>query len=261
VLDEVSNGLYYFDAVLFDAVPTVLEELEQRVAESFRGVRLADGAAPLTFGSWIGGDRDGNPFVTPAVTWEALRLQQRLVLRKYASAVAELGSRLSESSRFAPASDELAAALAVDAGVFPDVAREVARRNAEEPYRQKLSYIYARLENAIERNRAHQGAIEASDGQVLATRRAPGGPPGYRTGDELWEDLRLIRDSLESSDAVHAARAVDRLMRQVATFDLHLATLDLRQHSARHTAALVEISRTLGLEPGYAEMGEAERVG
>jgi phosphoenolpyruvate carboxylase len=229
VLDEVNNGLYYFDATLFDAVPALLDELE-------RHAPLADGAAPVRFGSWIGGDRDGNPFVTPEVTFETLRLQQRLVLRKYLASVSALAHRLSQSSRYAPATDELRAALEADALALPDVAREVARRNAEEPYRQKLSYVYARLEHAQARD----------------------GGPAYRTGDELWEDLRQVRDSLRANGAEHAARDVDRLMRQVSAFDLHLATLDLRQHSDRHTAALVEITGVLGVD--YAAMDEAARV-
>ncbi|MGH9834626.1 MAG: phosphoenolpyruvate carboxylase, partial [Blastocatellia bacterium] len=147
VLDEVNHGLYYFDATLFDAAPALLEELERRLEENFPGVKLQDGAAPLRFGSWIGGDRDGNPFVTPEITWETLRLQQRLALRKYREAVADLGRRLSESSRFAPPTQELLDSLRDDARELPDAAVVIERRNAEEPYRQKLSFIYERLEN------------------------------------------------------------------------------------------------------------------
>ncbi len=271
VMDEVSNGLYYLDATLFEAVPTVLDELERRLQENFPGTKLRDGAAPLRFGSWIGGDRDGNPFVTPEVTWETVRQQQRLVLRKYLAAVAERGRRLSESSRFAAASDELRASLAADAEALPTTAAEVTKRNPEEPYRQKLSFIYARLENTLRRNQDLAAALRLDlPGGLISVR--PGLPviaaltgsdittaSRYRTGDELWEDLRLIRDSLRADQAEHAARDIGRLMRQVSTFDLHLATLDLRQHSDRHTAALAEITRVLGLE-SYAQMGENERV-
>ncbi len=262
VLDEVNNGLYYFDAVLFDAVPVLLEELDHRAGETYRGVALADGAVPLRFGSWIGGDRDGNPFVTPEVTWEALRLQQRLALRKYAATVADLGRRLSESSRFAPPSAELLEGIEADAKAFPAAARPIARRNAEEPYRQKLSYIYLRLENAIEHNASLAGAFDGEPKNALVRIRPspPSTGPTYRTGDDLWTDLRHVRDSLHGGGAVHAARAVDRLMRQVATFDLHTATLDLRQHSDRHTAALSEITRSIGLGRDYAKMSEADRV-
>jgi phosphoenolpyruvate carboxylase len=271
VLDEVGNGLYYFDTTLFDAVADLLEELELRLAESFPGVKLDPRMAPVRFGSWIGGDRDGNPFVTPEVTWETLRLHQRLVLDKYRAAVADLGHWLSESSRFAPPSDELAVSLENDAASLPAVAGEVRGRHPEEPYRQKLSYIRARLENALRRNDALAAAMQVEAPDTLISLR-PGLPvvaaltgrdvagPSYDSGDELWEDLRLVRDGLLSNKAVHAGRAVDRLMRQVAAFDLHLATLDLRQHSDRHTAALDEITRTLDFERPYGEMDEAARV-
>ncbi|MGH9940670.1 MAG: phosphoenolpyruvate carboxylase, partial [Blastocatellia bacterium] len=271
VLDEVNQGLYYFDATLFDAAPALLDELERRLEENFPGVKLRDGASPLRFGSWIGGDRDGNPFVTPEITWETLRLQQRLVLRKYRDAVAELGRRLSESSRFAPPTDELRESLKDDAKRAPAVAAEVAARNAEEPYRQKLSYIYARIENTLRRNRDLASALRLTEEGALISIR-PGLPiitaltrsetdiaNVYRDGAALREDLRLVRDSLRAGEAVYAARAVDRLMRQVAVFDLHLATLDLRQHSERHTAALAEITRALGLRD-YARMSEDEKV-
>ena len=271
VLDEVNHGLYYFDATLFDAAPALLDELEQRLEENFPGVKLRDGATPLRFGSWIGGDRDGNPFVTPEVTWEALRLQQRLVLRKYRDAVADLSRGLSESSRFAPPTDELRKSLKDDAERLPGVAAEIAIRNAEEPYRQKLSYIYTRIENTLRRNRDMASALRLTEQHRLIsiypglpiiaalTRSDTDVANVYHDGAELWEDLRLVRDSLRAGKAIHAARAVDRLMRQVAVFDLHMATLDLRQHSERHTAALAEITRSLGLRD-YSQMSEPERV-
>jgi phosphoenolpyruvate carboxylase len=272
VIDEVNNGLYYFDATLFEVVPTMLQELERQLERNFPGVKLCDGASPLRFGSWIGGDRDGNPFVTPEVTWETLLLQQRLVLRKYLAVVADLGRRLSESSRFSPASDQLRASLATDAKELPAIAEEVSRRNAEEPYRQKLSYIYARLENTLQRNRYLASALRIESPSTLISTR-PGLPiiaaltgsgiaaaSVYRTGDELWKDLRLMRDSLRASRSLYAVREVERLMRQVAAFDLHLATLDLRQHSGRHTAALSEITRALGLKPDYSQMNEQARA-
>jgi phosphoenolpyruvate carboxylase len=271
VLDEVNHGLYYFDATLFDAAPALLDELERQLEENFPGAKLRDGATPLRFGSWIGGDRDGNPFVTPEITWETLRLQQRLVLRKYRDAVAGLSRRLSESSRFAPPTDELSESLKEDAVALPAVAAEVAAHNAEEPYRQKLSYIYTRIENTLRRNRDLASALRLTEEHRLISIR-PGLPivaaltgsdadvaNVYRDGASLWEDLRLVRDSLRADKAVYAARAVDRLMRQVAVFGLHLATLDLRQHSERHTAALSEITRSLRLRD-YAQMSEDQRV-
>ncbi|MEO6723796.1 MAG: phosphoenolpyruvate carboxylase [Blastocatellia bacterium] len=271
VLDEVNNVLYYFDAALFDSVPALLEELERRLKDSF-DVELPDGEAPLRFGSWVGGDRDGNPFVTPDVTWETLRLQQRLILRKYITVVAELSRRSSESVRFAPPSDELKASIERDAQEMKKTAEEVFKRNPQEPYRQKLSFIYRRLENTEKRNQDLASALRIETPNQLISIR-PALPiiaaltksdtmtdSVYRSGAELWEDLRIVRDSMRAGKAALAARAVDRLMRQVATFDLHLATLDLRQHSDRHRAALTEITSGLKLAKDYEQMNEQERV-
>jgi phosphoenolpyruvate carboxylase len=165
----------------------------------------------------------------------------------------------------------LSESLKDDAKRLPAIAAEVAARNAEEPYRQKLSYIYTRLENTLRRNRDLASALRLTEQRALISVR-PGLPVVaaltrsdadvvnvYRDGASLWEDLRLVRDSLRAGKAVYAAREVDRLMRQVGVFDLHLATLDLRQHSERHTAALSEITRALGLRD-YSQMNEDERV-
>src|SRR4030095_8208025 len=126
-----------------------------------------------------------------------------------------------------------------------------------EPYRQKLSYIYTRIENTLRRNRNLASALRLTEEHTLISIR-PGLPivaeitgsdagvaNVYRAGATPCEDWRLVRDSLRADNAVYAARAVDRLMRQVAVFGLHLATLDLRQHRARHTAALSENTRLL----------------
>ncbi|MGH9846638.1 MAG: phosphoenolpyruvate carboxylase, partial [Blastocatellia bacterium] len=270
-LDEVAGALYYFDSTLFDSVPTLMEELERRLAENFPGVRLRDGATPLRFGSWVGGDRDGNPNVEPETTWHTLRLQQRLVLRKYRDAVAALSRRLSESSRYSTGSDEMLASIERDAAELPVTAAIVAEQNPEEPYRQKLTFIHARLLNTIERNEELESALRIEQPNELisirpalpiiaAVKAAESAPKSvYRTGRALWEDLRLVRDSLRAAHSSCAARDVDRLMRQVAVFDLHLATLDIRQHSDRHTAALAEITRGLGLPKDYSRMDETER--
>lgn len=272
VLDEVNNTLYYFNLTLFETIPTLLEELDEHLAKNFPGVRLGDHNPPIRFGSWVGGDRDGNPFVTPEITWETARQQQRLILEKYQAVLQDLTRRLSESRRFTPPSPELLQSIERDAAEMPDVAAVVEKRSPEEPYRQKLSFILKRIEHTLERNRELAAGllIERPD-ELLSirpalpiiaalTRADRPSPPIYRTGEELWQDLRLIRDSLEAGQAVAAARLVNRLMRQVRTFDLHLATLDLRQHSQRHTAALDRITRHLGLRPSYAAMTEEERI-
>lgn len=269
VRDEVSNALYYFDTTLFDAVPGLLEELDRQLQLNFPGVRLReDRKPPLRFGSWVGGDRDGNPNVTAAVTWETLCRHQRQVLRKYLAAVAELSRRLSESQRFVPPGRELLASIARDRKAMPDTAATIFRRNPEEPWRQKLSFIYRRLEHAFERNTGlsgagqGSGAPDAAPGELISLRPSSTtglDDPGYRHGNELVADLCLVRDSLQAGKAGLSAAGVTRLISQVRVFGLHLAALDLRQHSARHTAALAEITGALGQRPDYAGMDEAGR--
>ncbi len=236
VLDEVANALYYFDEVLFDAAPDLIEELH-RAARLVPGLVLSEPIAPLRFGSWVGGDRDGNPHVTAEITWETLKRHRALVLGKYRKAVDELGARLSESERHCPPRPPLVEALERYQETFPGLARRIQTRNPQEPYRQMLGYVRERLE------RTEAGSRE--DG-------------AYRSETDLYEDLSKIEESLRANGA-RSASLVIRVMRQVSTFGLHLAKLDLRQTAARHTDALAEITRELGLAP-YEERGETERV-
>ena len=236
VLDEVSNALYYFDDVLFDAVPDLIEELH-RVAHLVPGLVLPESKAPLRFGSWVGGDRDGNPHVTAEVTWETLNRHRALVLSKYRKSVDDLGARLSESERHCPPRPRLVEALERYQEKFPDLASRVLLRNPHEPYRQMLGYVRERLERTSVGSR-EEGA--------------------YPSEKELYEDLLQIEESL-CANGTRSASLVSRLMRQVSTFGLHLAKLDLRQSAPRHTEALSEITRELGLAP-YGERREAGRV-
>ncbi len=236
VLDEVSNALYYFDEVLFDAAPDLIEELH-RVARLVPGLVLPEPLAPLRFGSWVGGDRDGNPHVTADVTWETLNRHRALVLSKYRKAVHDLGARLSESERHCSPRPRLVDALERYQAEFPGLASRVRLRNAHEPYRQMLGHVRERLE------RTAAGSGEAG---------------AYHSETELYEDLSTIEESLRVN-GTRSASLVIRLMRQVSTFGFHLAKLDLRQSASRHTDALSEITRDLGLA-SYEELGEAERV-
>jgi phosphoenolpyruvate carboxylase len=237
VLDEVTNALYYFDVVLFEAVPDFLEELH-RAASRLPGLEISENVTPLRFGSWVGGDRDGNRFVTPSVTWETLLRQRELVLSKYLRAVDELGSRMSESERFCPPLDGLVESLGRDRSRFPERAREAEARNPEEPYRQKLGFIRERLE------RTRTGSREEG---------------AYLSPNELVDDLATIEESLRSNETGSAAR-VRRLMLQVGTFGFHLASLDLRQSSERHADALTELTDAVGIIPTYGKRSEADRV-
>jgi len=272
VLDEVQHLLYYFDSVLYDAVPTLYAELETQLREHVPGAKLDDHDVPLRFGTWVGGDRDGNPNVTPGITWEALRLQQRLALRKHLAVVLELSQHLSASQRFAPASKALLASIDLDRQAMPQTAQEAAQRNPEEPYRQKLSFVYRRLESLLARNEDLASALTIESPDRLYSIR-PALPildalrPNssrregtYESEQALWQDLALVRDSLRERGADLAAQPVDRLMRQVAVFGIHLAVMDLRQHSERHAQALDEVTARIDPTSPYLAMDEASKV-
>jgi phosphoenolpyruvate carboxylase len=237
VLDEVTNALYYFDVVLFDAVPDFLEELH-RAARRLPGLVVPEDFRPLRFGSWVGGDRDGNPFVTASVTWETLQRQRALALSKYVEAVDDLGSRLSEAERFCPPLDDLVESLERDRARFPGRAREVEARNPGEPYRQKLGFIRERLE---------------------LTRTGPREEGAYGSAREMISDLAPIEAGLRSN-GTRSAALVRRLIRQAGTFGFHLASLDLRQSSERHEEALTELTDASGIIPVYGKRSEADRV-
>jgi phosphoenolpyruvate carboxylase len=175
--------------------------------------------------------------VTAEVTWETLNRHRALVLSKYRKSVDDLGARLSESERHCPPRPRLVEALERYQEKFPDLASRVLLRNPHEPYRQMLGYVRERLERTSVGSR-EEGA--------------------YPSEKELYEDLLQIEESLRAN-GTRSASLVSRLMRQVSTFGLHLAKLDLRQSAARHTEALSEITRELGLAP-YGERREAGRV-
>ncbi|RJK97902.1 phosphoenolpyruvate carboxylase [Frankiales bacterium YIM 75000] len=245
VMDEARNALYYFDQLYRDTVPDVVEELH----EQLRAVGLGDavGPRPLTFGTWIGGDRDGNPFVTPAVTAEVLRLQHDHALRDAAELVDQLRAELSTSSRIAGASRELLESVEADLAALPGIEPRYRRLNVEEPYRLKATCIREK---------------------IAETRRrlAAGGPhrPGqdYASTQELLDDLLVMRDSLLAHRGELMARGcLDRAVRTVGAFGLHLATMDVREHSDAHHQALGQLVDRLGeLDRPYADLSRPERL-
>ena len=147
--DEARNAVYYLDELYREAVPEVLEELHEELARV--GLKLPEGVRPLTFGSWIGGDRDGNPNVTPQVTWDVLNLQHEYGIKDALDAVDDLRNSLSTSVRLAGASAELLSSLDADLALLPELSPRYKRMNAEEPYRLKATCVRLKLENTRER--------------------------------------------------------------------------------------------------------------
>lgn len=227
-LDELKWGLVVFEQTLWDAVPAVLRSLD-RACQAAIGEALPLEAAPIWFGSWMGGDRDGNPTVTPDVTRQACLLARWMAADLYLAEVSALRGELSMRD----ASDELRERVG----------------DAPEPYRALLATVRDRL-------RATKSAASA----VLEGHEPPGGDPApYQTAEELAEPLRLCDRSLEATGAeiIARGRLLD-ILRRIACFGLTLVRVDLRQEASRHTDALDAISRRLG-EGSYAAWNEAER--
>ena len=221
-LDEAMNALYYLDELAKNTVPEVLNDFARELKRL--DIALPPTARPLTFGTWIGGDRDGNPNITPEVTEAAVVLQVGHAIRVTIAAMDRLRQMLSVSDRIAGASQELKDSVAEDLKHIPEFEGRFLRINAEEPYRLKATAIVHRL--AFTRNR-----------------HAAGGPHvphrDYANTAELLEDLRIMRDSLFAHRGeLIATGLLERTIRTVAAFGLTHATLDIREHSDAHHHAL-----------------------
>ena len=247
VLDEVRNGLYYFDNTLFDLVPQIYDELRLALARFYPDVQFRIPSF-LRFGSWIGGDRDGNPFVTIAVTEETLREHKARAIMLYQRAIDRMHGHLSVSARYG-ISSELAASLQADARLFPEESQRLAARYPMQPYRHKMAYIYRKLAATLE---ANDRPWRADHIPRLGT---------YQNAEEFITDLRLIQDSLRRHRAARLADGrLAALIRQAEVFGFHLATLDIRQHAERHTAALNEVFARYGLASDYAALPEERKI-
>jgi phosphoenolpyruvate carboxylase len=253
VLDEVKNGLYYFEATLFNVIPELYRDLERALVRHYPDHRWH--VPPiLRFGSWMGGDRDGNPFVTPDVTVEAVRHLRGWAIKQQIAAVEELSRRLSQSVRQVPVSEALHASLAADAALFPDTARLLERRNPHELYRQKCTYIREKLLRSQRHAATHEPDWGSAD-------PLPTAGTFYHHSGELLDDLKVMEQSLRSNAGASIADgALHDMVRQAEVFGLHAATLDIRQHSERHNNALAEVLRVAGVCDDYLALSEPERV-
>jgi len=242
-VDEARNAIYYLNSILGDAMPEMLTDLSDLLAE--HGVTLPAQGAPLRFGSWIGGDRDGNPNVTAAVTREILQLQNQHAIRLSISLMDELISVLSNSTALAGAEQELLDSIAVDLKNLPGLDKRVLELNAQEPYRLKLTCIKAKLINTGRRVAAGSYHEPGRD---------------YATTAEMLSELELLETSLRKHSAsLVADGALARARRTLASFGLHLATLDIREHADHHHDAVGQLIDRLGTEGPYAELSREER--
>jgi phosphoenolpyruvate carboxylase len=253
VLDEVKGNLYYFEDTLALVVPQIYHELERSLGKSFPKTSWT--VPPLLkFGSWIGGDRDGNPFVTPKVTVEAVRLLRSAALKMHIAAIEELSHRLSSSERQTPITPELIASIVKDAILFPELAETLSRHIPFERYREKCNYIHEKLLRTLEYTQSFQPNWNTP----------PPPPPSgawYLSANELVADLRLIDQSLRAhKGTILADGYLRQVIRNAQVFGFRLATLEVRQHSLRHTSALSEILKVAGVHGDYLSLGEEERI-
>ena len=234
VLDEVANGLAYYDHTFLAALPELYAELEDQLGWSVPSF--------FRMGSWIGGDRDGNPFVSAEVTRETLAMQSQRALGFHLAELHTLGAEL---PLFGPMID-VSDALQALADASPDTAAE----RQEEPYRRAITGIYARL------------AATARKLDGLEPPHPPiGDAPPYATAAELKADLDTLHDSLTANNLGALARGRLRALRRaVDVFGFHLASLDIRQNSDVHERVIAELVETAGAATGYAKMEEAARV-
>jgi phosphoenolpyruvate carboxylase len=265
VLDEVDYALHYFQQVLFDAMPQLRDRIRAALKLSYPDVEPPRDSF-CTFGSWVGSDRDGNPSVTPDITWRTACYQRQLMLERYQKAVTELRDQLSISMQWSQVSPALLESLEMDRLRFPEIYEARAARYRLEPYRLKLSYTLERLRLTHQRNQqlADAGWESPCDGSAPpppmggSMAPAPTQELHYSTVDEFRYDLELIQDSLERTSL--SCESLQHLISQAQIFAFCLASLDIRQESTRHSDALDELSRYLQLAVPYGEMEEAQRV-
>ncbi|WP_303785564.1 phosphoenolpyruvate carboxylase [Azovibrio restrictus] len=243
VIDEVKNGISYFDDTFFTELPRLYGQVEALLsAEGIANETLESLPAFFRIGSWIGGDRDGNPFVTAEILHETLRLQSAAVFNFYLEEIHALGQELPLSQLLVRITPELAA--------LSDASPDTSPQRADEPYRRALSGIYARL----------AATIQALDHEhALRHPVAPAQP--YPSADALAADLAILAESLRKNGAARLARGrLRRLVRAVQVFGFHLAPVDLRQNSDVHARSVAELLARAGRCPDYAALDESARI-
>lgn len=255
VQDEIKYGLFYFEESLFQAIPTVYRNLEKAIKRIYgttpAGLPIISVPSFLRFGSWIGGDRDGNPYVTPAVTELAFRLAMAKVLQEYVRRVAQLRHILTHSELMCTPTQAFLDNLALDASIAPAVFKGEVDKAIAEPYRRKLYFIRHRLEETL------HTVCRRINGENAVLPQAS----AYSSVEDFIQDLKIMHASLCSHGDEQIANAeLTDLIRLAETCGFHLLQLDIRQESVVHTATVHEILTAAGIETGYEDMDDAARM-
>ena len=240
--DEARNIMFYMEDMFKFAIAEVEEALDDQL-ETF-GISRTPTTRSMQFGTWVGGDRDGNPNVTHELTRQILDLQHERALKMFAPAIGALAQTLSQSTRIVEISDELKESLEKDRAELPSVWDEFWNLDADEPYRLKCAFIYERVLNGI----------SVTEGSVK-------GKPSYSNVESLLADLELMLDSLEANQSGAAASGeVRRVMQRISAFGMTLATMDIRQHAEVTGTAVNElIDRVESIEGGFGSLSMDER--
>jgi phosphoenolpyruvate carboxylase len=237
VYDEIKMGLDYYDVSIFETLPPLYQEIAEAL-RSVYGLELEPHELPqvLRFGSWIGGDRDGNPLVKPGCIRDALHMARSVILNEYLHDVEALSSRISSSRRQTAVSEDLLQRLTHYENTIPGVHLAWGPENRVESYRRFLSYIFHKLQR---------------------TREAVDAPAAYGHAAEFEHDLSLVHESLISNRGGRLANAyLASLLRKVRKFGFHLYTLDVRQHARVHTQVVEELGPALNQTPSSPASNE-----
>src|SRR5688572_3121281 len=249
VKDEVSTVIWYLETRLVDAAEAAREALVRSYKEVYGEdeAELVRTAVPLSMGNWVGGDRDGNPFVTPEITLATARRASHAILGRYETRLRELVERASLSASIADVGRELVASLAGDRVLLPDIYEANRARNADEPLRLKLTYVAER----VSRTRRLTAARDAGREEVDAA--------AYASAEELERDLTLVRDELLRAGARMACDAfVVPLLALVHAFGFHGFLMDIRDHADALRAGAKNVAETFAaMRAIQDELGQA----
>ncbi|MCC5906058.1 MAG: phosphoenolpyruvate carboxylase [Balneolaceae bacterium] len=245
VEDEVENGLFYFTNSIWRTVPRLYDDIRSAFSQQYS--KTPDIPIILRYRSWIGSDRDGNPFVTRDVTWNTLLEHRSSVLKLYLQELEKVRRYLSISQNLVPASDDLVKSLKKDEQEAP-LSKQYKRHYKNEPYRRKLTHIMHRM-------RAMLAELKGTEAEVLASAK------DY-TANDFVADLELIADSLKEGGLEDVAKygEFNDLKIRANTFGFHLAALDIRQHSGLHEKAVKELLSVANVHEDYSSLNEEEKV-
>ncbi|WP_069130873.1 phosphoenolpyruvate carboxylase [Rhodohalobacter halophilus] len=244
VEDEVENGLYFFSNAIWNTVPRLYDDIRSAFSQQYG--KTPDLPIVLKYRSWIGSDRDGNPNVTRDVTWKTLLDHRRVALKQYMNELRMVRRYLSVSKNFVNVPEKLLHSLQKDEKEVP-LSDQYKRHYKNEPFRQKLTHIMHRLQNMLD-------ALNGTEQEVLSS--------ATYSASDFKKDLDLIADSLKEAGLEDVARYgnFNDLRIRVNTFGLHLAALDIRQHSGRHESAVSELLNAANVHQDYASLDEQEKV-